>query len=523
MHLAIGHYNIGASDGVNTVIWRTVSEFMQIDANIQITIFGKIARDINTFLPWYNSKIAYLDVPEMSPGYCIPGLEGKNIQIQRVHDYIWHGTNVAERLREEFADADVVLMENMSVGVNPSVTYAFYLWTLWEYQAKSSKRFFVRVHDFAQQRPANFANIKKFQAFLPSDMPDWHQIMYPSVPNIEYIAINTADYQRLMDHGIEPQKIWYLPNCIDNSLVPCERPCLELRKLLEEEKGIGSDEAILFYPVRTIPRKNVEEAIFLLYLLNKLADDPKYAEKNHLDKKFHLVVSLGTTGEEDKRYQERLEDFIREHNLPVTIDISDLVGLHREYDPDDPAKVVKYGVADMYSIARMTVSTSVLEGFGFVFIEPWALGQCVIGRNIPAVTMDFTKAGVSLDHLYNVLLVNGYDYADLGANEPDGGLNMRLQEIMKLDDPDYLQMIMYKNGASLRATLRLFRPERRRSSRHNLIKANQKCVLEHYSSRKIVSQLHRIMLGQEPTYHEPRPGGPTPVNQNGRVKTRETA
>ena len=509
MHLAIGHYYIGSSDGVNTVIWRTVGELLQIDPTIKITIFGKTSPEIDKFLPWHNDQLNYVNIEEMSPDYRIPGLEGKNVQIQRVHDYIRHGTNVADLFQEKLKDVDVVLMENLSVGINPAVTYAFHQWTLREYQAQSSKRFFVRVHDFAQQRPANFANIKKFQSYLPSEMPDWHQILYPSTPNIEYIAINTNDYFRLLDHGIEPQKIWYTPNCVDDSLIKLQcqnQSCLGLRHLLEEKKGIHPDADILYYPVRAIPRKNVEEAIYLLKMLNNLTEIPEYQEKYNLVKKFHLVVSLGGGSAEEKLYCRRLQDFVAEQRLPVTIDISDLVGLHREYDPENPGKILKHGVADMYCISRMTVSTSILEGFGFVFIEPWLMGHCVIGRNIPSVTMDFTKAGLSLDHLYNVLLINGSDYADLGTGEPDGGLSQRLLEINKLDDPEYLKFILQKNSAPLRATLRMFRQERRRHGSRNIVVSNQKKIVENYSSQVVVAELWRILNKQEPTYLLPKHG-----------------
>ncbi|MBN1764310.1 MAG: hypothetical protein JW860_03555 [Sedimentisphaerales bacterium] len=538
MHLAIGHYSIGSYDGVNTVIWRTVNELQRIDPNLQITLFGKATPDINHFLPWKSGKLAYRNIEEISPDYRIPGLEGKSVQIQRVHDYIWHGTNVAERLQQQFADVDIVLMENLSVGINPAITYAFYLWSLWEYQAKSDKRFLVRVHDFAQQRPANFSNIKKFQAFLPNDMPDWHQILYPSTPNVEYIAINTYDYYRLMDHGVESTRVWYVPNSIDNSLVRNGMTRRrktnvnsilhsrfnnqydftefgeDLRRQLENKRGLPRDAAIIYYPVRAIPRKNVEEAIFLVHLLNNLAKNPEYSERYDLEPNYHLVVSLGGGSEEEKQYTRRLKDFIQENHLPVIIDISDLVGLHREYDPENPHQIIKYGVVDMYSISRMTVSTSLMEGFGFVFIEPWAAQQCIIGRNIPSVTMDFVKSGLSLDHLYSVLLVNGLDFADIGrgssasvtafgTSEPDSGLELRLQEIKKLENPEYLQKILDKNNASLKATLRLFRCANRRNPRKSLITMNRRKVVEHYSSKQVVSKLYRIMQKQEPPYIDP--------------------
>jgi hypothetical protein len=504
MHIAIGHYFIGYRDGVNTVIWRTINELLQIDPSLKITLFGKSSPEIDNFLPWYNQQLKYFNMEEMSPDYRIPGLEGKNVQSQQVHDYIWHGTNIAETLRRELADADVVLIENLSIGVHPAVTYAFYLWSLWEYQAKSNKRFLVRVHDFAQQRPGNFNNIKKFLAYLPSDMPDWHQILYPSTPNIEYIAINTNDYYRLLDHGIEPTRVWYVPNSIDKTLERCDEPCQDLKRILEDKKGIDPETAILFYPVRAIPRKNVEEGMYLTQMLNNLASYPEFREKYLLDPKFHLVVSLSGSSAEEKQYTKRLQDFARENNLPVTIDISDIIGLHREYDPGNPGRIVKYGVADMYSLARMVITTSILEGFGFVFIEPWVMEKCVIGRNIPSVTMDFTKTGLSLDHLYSVLLVNGSDYADLGTDEPDGGLNCRLMEIKKLDDPEYLRMVLQKNNAPLRATLRMFRPERRRSIARSIIRSNCKKVLENYSSPTVVGTLNRILRKEEPTYLVPR-------------------
>ncbi|MBN1845162.1 MAG: hypothetical protein JW810_05725 [Sedimentisphaerales bacterium] len=504
MRLAIGHYFIGSADGVNTVIHRTVNELLQIDPDLEIVLFGKAAGQIQGFLPWDEKRLTYLDIEEMSPDYAVPGLEGKSIESQQVHDYVWHGTNIAEILRDKLQDVDVVLMENLSVGVNPAVTYAFYLWTQWEYHTHSDKRFLVRVHDFAQQRPANFSNIKKFQAHLPSDMPDWHQILYPSAPNIEYIVINTNDYYRLLDHGLEPIRLWYVPNGIDPETRRNPQPCSALRQVLQDTYHIDPEAALLFYPVRAIPRKNVEEAIFLTCMLNRLADDPQYRSRHQLDRRFHLVVSLGGASPEERRYTQCLKDFVRVRRLPVTIDIGDVVALQRQEHPDGSGRLVKYGVADMYSLARMTVTTSVLEGFGFVFMEPWLMDRGVIGRNIPSVTMDFTKSGLSLDHLYSVLLVNGCDYADLGGGDPDGGLSRRLEEIYNLDSPEYLRMVLQKNSAPLRATLKMFGSDREAGAARRLIRSNRQNVLEHYSCRMVVAQLHRIMCRREPTYLVPR-------------------
>ena len=67
MHLAIGHYNIGSHDGVNTVIWRTVSELMRINPGLQITLFGKTTAGIDRFLPWHAGQLEYQNIEELSP------------------------------------------------------------------------------------------------------------------------------------------------------------------------------------------------------------------------------------------------------------------------------------------------------------------------------------------------------------------------------------------------------------------------------------------------------------------------
>ena len=46
------------------------------------------------------------------------------------------------------------------------------------------------------------------------------------------------------------------------------------------------------------------------------------------------------------------------------------------------------------------------KGFGLGFLEPWTFGKCLVGRNIPEITSDFSELGVHLDNLYNELWVD---------------------------------------------------------------------------------------------------------------------
>ncbi len=53
--------------------------------------------------------------------------------------------------------------------------------------------------------------------------------------------------------------------------------------------------------------------------------------------------------------------------------------------------------------AYATITTSVAEGFGLAFLEPWGVGLPLVGRNLPDITADFTDEGIRLDGLYTRL------------------------------------------------------------------------------------------------------------------------
>jgi hypothetical protein len=51
------------------------------------------------------------------------------------------------------------------------------------------------------------------------------------------------------------------------------------------------------------------------------------------------------------------------------------------------------------------VTTSVGEGFGLAFLEPWLSGRPLAGRDLLEITSDFRANGIQLDDLYQRLLV----------------------------------------------------------------------------------------------------------------------
>jgi hypothetical protein len=189
-----------------------------------------------------------------------------------------------------------------------------------------------------------------------------------------------------------------------------------------------------------------------------------------------------------------LDRFVREYRLPVTIGLGDLIALEREPDSEDEARIRSYSVGDLYRAADLVITTSVLEGFGFAYIEPWLLDRAVIGRSIPYITPDFQAAGMKLGHLYNALIVDGKDYKDIGSGtaDPALGVQERLEKVLRLEDPAYLNSFIDRNETSVLATLRLFDKKRRDA----LVGVNREVVERVYSRESIGEQLYQVVKGR---------------------------
>jgi hypothetical protein len=66
------------------------------------------------------------------------------------------------------------------------------------------------------------------------------------------------------------------------------------------------------------------------------------------------------------------------------------------------------------SAADRVLTTSVAEGFGLVFLEPWLSGQALMGRDLPEITCDFATAGLRFEHLSSRLAIP-VDWIGAGA------------------------------------------------------------------------------------------------------------
>ena len=174
---------------------------------------------------------------------------------------------------------------------------------------------------------------------------------YPA--DSHYAVINTRDYELLLKAGLRPEGLHRIPN----SVVPL--------RCSEEEQKVRD---IVLYPVRAIRRKNIGEAVFLsLFLTGGM----------------RVGVTLEPTGRLDCRSYDDWRCYVRENSLPVSFRL----GIEHRFE-------------DILARAGCMITTSIKEGFGYCFLEPWTCGRMLFGRGISDICLDFEKSGIQLGHLY---------------------------------------------------------------------------------------------------------------------------
>ena len=179
---------------------------------------------------------------------------------------------------------------------------------------------------------------------------------YPA--DCHYCVINRRDYRLLTDAGLDTEGLHLLPN----SVSPVDP--------VPSQKGRGD---FVLFPVRAIRRKNIGEALLLSLFLPTAVK---------------LYITLPPNSPPDFPSYHHWQRIVAQYKLPVAFEM----GLKQDF-------------RSLLRDTRHVVSTSISEGFGFAFLEPWVAGKHMEGRSLPDICSDFTEAGVDLDHLYPQLRV----------------------------------------------------------------------------------------------------------------------
>ncbi|MEA3276880.1 MAG: glycosyltransferase family 4 protein [Pseudomonadota bacterium] len=256
--------------------------------------------------------------------------------------------------REHLGDLpDLWHIHNHSLGKNLAVPGALIA------LAKRGQRLLLQPHDFAEDgRPALYARL--LAEVGAGDAARLSSLLYPLAEHVHYAVLNDRDRSFLAAADVPGERLHLLPNAvaIPPPLAHAAHPFGERRLWL--------------YPTRAIRRKNLAE----LLLWSALAEEPD----------LFAATQAPQNPAEQPRYR-RWVALARELDLPVKFELGDRI---KDF-------------AGLLASAHALVTTSVAEGFGLAFLEPWLVGRPLAGRDLPEITRDFTAAGVDLGGLYERL------------------------------------------------------------------------------------------------------------------------
>ena len=209
----------------------------------------------------------------------------------------------------------------------------------------------VHVHNPTLAKNKNFLNIlnilknKKIKLFLQIHdfAEDGRPLAY--YPDDEYVSdshygvINSRDYQVLINAGLRKEGLHKIPNTI--------KP-FTCRQTDDPSKNR------VLYPIRAIRRKNIGEAILLSL----------FFEQNET-----LAVTLPPNSPADIQSYEGWKAFTKEKNLNVIFEAG-----------------LKHDFSELVMSSKFFITTSITEGFGFSFLEPWTAHKPLLGRKLPDIS-----------------------------------------------------------------------------------------------------------------------------------------
>ncbi len=250
---------------------------------------------------------------------------------------------------------DIWHVHNHALGKNPVLTLAIHR------MAQAGERLLLQIHDFAEDgRPSNYKHL--LNSVSDGDPGRLAAILYPQAPNIEYAVLNRRDQSFLLQAGFDPERVHVLPNPIpdtpDSTLPPPPPP----------------GPALFLYPTRALRRKNLGE---LLLWAATAGRDEVYG------------TTLAPTNPSDRHPYERWKHLAFRLRLPVQFELG----------------ASGTPLAHLVQKSRAVITTSIAEGFGLAFLEPWVLGRPLVGRSLPELTSEFEETGVRLSALYDHLWI----------------------------------------------------------------------------------------------------------------------
>ena len=349
--------------------------------------------------------------------------------------------------------------------------------------AQEGQPLLLQPHDFAEDgRPENYTLLREHFG----NAQQLGAQLYPQGRHIHYALLNQRDLHFLQAAGVLRKQLHYLPNAIaTDNLLPGD--------LAQRQRGT---EKLYLYLARAIRRKNIGE--FLLWAA--------LAQKDEL-----FAITRSPKNPAARPVYDAWVAFAQSLNLPVRFDFAD------QWPGDFDS---------LLTSVHALVSTSVAEGFGLAFLEPWLADRPLLGRNLPEVTGAIEEVGVDLSALYAHLdiplawigkeqvirvitrsLQQFYRTYGRIANAKDvdraitAAIHYETVDFGKLDEP--FQKLVIHHLAKAPAAKQEIRPSTLCTSESDpaMVRQNRQSVREHFNLEiygKRLGQLYQTVADSEP-------------------------
>lgn len=374
---------------------------------------------------------------------------GADIVINEAFNYLPEKTdNLPQRLLriqnlllQYISEGDIIHFHNMNLGKNPLLTAAV--------SKLAQEGFFVlnHAHDFAEDRPENFEFLNHvLQSELGMNI---REIMYPDVSNYLYATLNSADRQRLINYRVSDTRAFLLPNPVDIITGLKNKNSIELKRTVCSQLHLDANKLLITYPVRVIRRKNIGEYILLSVLFSNDAN---------------WVVTQPPMNPVEIAPYEAWKNFCKEKNIDLVFE----AGVHLNFE-------------DLIRASDWCLTTSIKEGFGMVYMEPWLLETPVGGRNLEYITSDLLNSGMIFPLLYDKIQVeNDGKLVDFAGLEMD----VQMKVISEILNKRNVRQKTIKCNPMLKI---IFDPVER-----NIIESNRSTIVNKYSLQKYAKRLEAI-------------------------------
>lgn len=256
-------------------------------------------------------------------------------------------------------EPDLLHAHNHSLGKSGYYLHFVNWWV------NEGKKALFQLHDFAEDgRPRNH----KLNSAILENHPDLS--LYPTGEHIRYALLNNRDLEFLEQGGFDSDKTAVLPNAVTVE---------DLDQFKHQLPEPFEPQSYITYPTRAIRRKNVGELILFASVFP--------------EEQFHITLS--PQNPKEQKYFNTWVEFVEDEKMSNVV--------------FDAGKKLEGPFFSYLYHAKQILTTSIAEGFGLAFLEPWSAGNSIAGRDLNGITNDFKTSGLKLDDLYqHILISEGY-------------------------------------------------------------------------------------------------------------------